>query len=582
MRVPRDVTLLFSDDNWGNIRRLPKLKDSSRAGGYGIYYHFDYVGGPRSYKWINTNPLPKIWQQMNLAYQYHARRIWIVNVGDLKPMEFPISFFLDYAWNPESIKAEDIPAYTRQWAKDQFGSKYAAEIADILTLYGKYNGRRKPELMSADTYSLHHYREFERVTKDYDQLAQKAEEIYNKLPKNYKAAYYQLVLYPVKASANLYDMYFDLAKNRWYAKQGRTATNKMAGEVRRRFKKDAQLANYYNTKMADGKWDHIMDQSNIGYSSWDDPDHDIMPKVDSIQVPKPAEMGVAIEGSAQWWQQTDSSAVLPTFNRVTRNRHYFEVFNRGETPFKYNATSGASWLHISDTNGRVDGQKRLWVSIDWDNVPAGTHKVPITISGTDEKVKIQAIVHNPLKPEKDNINGFVEAHGYISMEAAHFTKAVDSNNMRWQVIPELGRTLSGVSPMPDTVDSLIPDDDSPHLEYNMYLRDAGDITVHTYMSPTLDIHASGGLRFAVSVDDQKPKIVTMNINKNYGSWAQAVSQNIEITKTKLHIDEPGPHTLKFWMVDPGVVLQKIIVDAGGLHPSYLGPPESFHHGSAIK
>jgi len=580
MHVPDDVTLLFSDDNWGDIRRLPELKDSTRPGGYGVYYHFDYVGGPRSYKWINTNPLPKIWQQMNLAYQYHARRIWIVNVGDLKPMEFPISFFLDYAWDPKALTAEEIPAYTKKWAKDQFGTKYANEIANILTMYGKYNGRRKPELMSADTYSLHHYREFERVTEDYDQLAQKAETIYQKLPENYKAAHYQLVLYPVKASANLYDMYFDLAKNRWYAKQGRAATNKMGDKVRQHFREDARLANYYNTKMANGKWNPFMNQSNIGYTGWSDPRHDIMPKVDSIQVPNPAHMGVAIEGSDQWWQQTDSTVKLPAFNKFKKNRHYIEVFNRGKRPFKYKISASRSWLNISDPEGKIDDQKRIWVSVDWDKVPAGTHKVTITVAGTGEKVEIQAVVKNPSKPAKNDIDGFVENNGFVSMEAAHYTKAVGADNMRWQTIPDLGRTLSGVSPMPDTLNSVVkPGGNSPHLEYKMYLQNTGDITVHTYMSPTLDIHASGGLRFALSVDDQKPKIVTMNINKNNQSWAQAVSQNIQINKTQLNIDKPGQHTLKFWMVDPGVVLQKIVVDCGGLKSSYLGPPESYHLGT---
>ena len=154
MRVPDDVTLLLSDDNWGNLRKLPKLSEKPRKGGYGIYYHFDYVGGPRNYKWLNTNPLPRIWEQMHLAWEYKVRDIWIVNVGDIKPMEFPISFFLDYAWNPEKIDADDLGAYTETWAASQFGKQHAKDIADLLAKYAKYNARRKPELLDANTYSL--------------------------------------------------------------------------------------------------------------------------------------------------------------------------------------------------------------------------------------------------------------------------------------------------------------------------------------------------------------------------------------------------------------------------------------------
>jgi hypothetical protein len=128
MRAPDDVTLLLCDDNWGNIRKLPTVGAAERDGGYGIYYHFDYVGDPRNYKWINTNQIGRIWEQMNMAYQYGANRIWIVNVGDIKPMELPTEFFLDFAWNPRQWPAERLDEYVEKWAQQQFGSSWASEI----------------------------------------------------------------------------------------------------------------------------------------------------------------------------------------------------------------------------------------------------------------------------------------------------------------------------------------------------------------------------------------------------------------------------------------------------------------------
>jgi hypothetical protein len=163
MRVPDDITLLLCDDNWGNIRKLPKVTDPPRSGGYGIYYHYDYVGGPRNYKWLNTNQISRVWEQMHLAHEYGANRLWIVNVGDIKPMEFPIEFFLDYAWNPDAWPAEFLPEYTKLWSERQFGQKHAKEIADILTRYTQFNSRRKPELLSPETYSLSNYHEAETV-----------------------------------------------------------------------------------------------------------------------------------------------------------------------------------------------------------------------------------------------------------------------------------------------------------------------------------------------------------------------------------------------------------------------------------
>src|SRR5258708_6078609 len=203
MRVPDDVTLLFCDDNWGNIRKLPALNYKPRPGGYGIYYHFDYVGTPRNYKWLNTNPITKVWEQMHLAYRYGATRVWIVNVGDIKPMEFPIQFFLDYAWAPEEWPAERLGEYTRLWAEREFGGEHAAAIAEIVSKYTKFNGRRKPELLAPDTYSLVNYREAERVVADYNALAEEAGRIHDSLSAEAKDAYDQLVLYPVKACANL-------------------------------------------------------------------------------------------------------------------------------------------------------------------------------------------------------------------------------------------------------------------------------------------------------------------------------------------------------------------------------------------
>ena len=178
----------------------------------------DFHGGPRSYEWLNTSPIPRIWEQMHLAYHHGADQLWVVNVGDIKPMEFPIPFFMDFAWNPEELPAECLPEYTRHWAEQQFGPQYVEEIADILTKYTNYNGRRKPESLAPDTYSLTNYREAETVVNDYNNIAEKAEKIYKEISSEYKDAYYQLVLYPTVACANLNELYLTLGKNQHYTK----------------------------------------------------------------------------------------------------------------------------------------------------------------------------------------------------------------------------------------------------------------------------------------------------------------------------------------------------------------------------
>ncbi|MBF9252571.1 glycosyl hydrolase 115 family protein [Pontibacter sp. 172403-2] len=586
MRVPEDVTLLLADDNWGNIRKLPKIGDKKRLGGYGIYYHFDYVGGPRNYKWINTNPLPRIWEQLHLAYEYGVDRIWIVNVGDIKPMEFPTSFFLDYAWSPEKWPAERLDEYTRLWAAQQFGEKYAQEIAHLLAAYGKYNARRKPELLSPETYSLTNYREAERVVAEYNELAEKAEQLYQKMPAAYKDAFYQLVLYPVEASANLNALYLAVAQNHLYAKQGRAATNQMAEKARDLFATDQKLSKYYNEELSDGKWSHMMDQTHISYTYWQQPDKDVMPEVKEIKLPAAAAMGVAIEGAEGWWPASKEAAVLPALTPFGQQAFYIDVFNRGQAPFRYEVQSGAPWLKVDKTEGRIEDQQRLLVSVNWKQAPTGKQRVPITITGPDGKrVVVQAVVNNPASLQAENVKGFVESNGYVAMNAENYSRSVEAGGAKWKLIPDLGRTASAMMPFPVTAASRMPGENSPHLEYDMFLLDSGQVNVNVYVSPTLNYHNTAGLRYAIAIDDAEPQIVNIHKDNTTQSWDEWVANNIIITQSKHQVAKPGEHVLKIWMVDPGVVLQKIVVETGeGAKPSYLGPPESFRKttASAVK
>jgi len=283
MTVPDDVTLLYADDNWGNLRRLPALDAKPRSGGYGIYYHFDYVGGPRNSKWMNVTQIQKVWEQMNLAWERGVDRIWIVNVGDLKSMEYPITFWMDMAWNPRRFNPDNLYEHTIGFCKEQFGSENALEVARILNLYSKYNARVTPEQLIETTYSLDNYNEFKSVLDDYKNLEAAAQKQFDKLPVEYRDAYDQLVRFPVMACANLYEMYYAVAMNQKLAAKKDIKANEWADKVKFYFEKDAGLMKYYNQTIAGGKWNHMMDQVHIGYTSWNDPRTNIMPKVIYVQ-----------------------------------------------------------------------------------------------------------------------------------------------------------------------------------------------------------------------------------------------------------------------------------------------------------
>lgn len=269
LRVPEDVIILLSDDNWGDIRRLPNAEEQKHPGGWGMYYHVDYVGAPRNSKWLNVTPVQHLWEQMQLTYSYGVDKIWVLNVGDLKPMEYPITLFLDMAWNPTNFNAENLLDHVYEFCKEAFGEDQAKEAARLLNLVSKYNGRITPEMLDATTYNLE-TGEFKQVCDDYARLEVAALRQYMELDSKAKDAYQQLILFPIQAMANLYDMYYAQAMNQKLAANNDPAANYWADRCEEAFARDAELCANYNKVMSNGKWDGMMTQKHIGYTSWND------------------------------------------------------------------------------------------------------------------------------------------------------------------------------------------------------------------------------------------------------------------------------------------------------------------------
>tara|TARA_R110000868_G_scaffold408293_3_gene690941 strand:+ start:2893 stop:5769 length:2877 start_codon:yes stop_codon:yes gene_type:complete len=571
MQIPDDVMLLLADDNWGNVRLLPEPgKANEHLGGWGVYYHFDYVGGPRNYKWINTSQISRVWEQMNVSFEHGVDRMWLVNVGDLKPMEFPISFFLDHAWSPEKMGVKEMENYPVKWARSQFGATYAEKIGRFLNEYTRFNARRKPELLNVPPntpFSLVHFNEFESVVDDYTKLEEEAREVYNVISEGYRDAYYQLVMHPIEASANLYRLYFAVAKNKWYATQGRALTNIMADRVQEFFDKDAEITNYYHTEIADGKWNHMMSQTHIGYTYWQQPEQNNIPETVRIELPETASMGISVEGSVE-----AGNATLPTFDRFNKQSYYVEIFNKGTTSFKYSIEASVPWVEFSELSSTITDQQRIYVNIDWENVPTGNTETTFTIKSEVGEYSVDLEIFNP-ENTLDSFNGFIEANGFISIEAENYSNAISTEEVTWMTIPRLGKTQSAVTTSPSTFRDLIPGEDSNlRLEYDTYLFNPGQITVKLMLSPTLQFNQSKGLKVAVSFDNQEPQII--NIHESY-NWNRIVGDAIHIIETDHMIEHSGAHTLKIWPVDGGVVLQKMVIETEEIGSTYLGPPESF-------
>lgn len=625
MRVPDDVTVVWCDDNWGNMRELPKQSDPKRVGGYGLYYHFDYVGEGRNYKWVDTTSLPNLWEQLNLSYSYGVDRLWMVNVGDMKNDEHPIEFFMDYAWNPRSWPIERLQAWEEQWAAQQFGQDHAASVAQVATRYGKLQSRRKPELTNraitldpsknvaqdasavvfddaASPFSLVNYRELEGMVAEWSALAAEATAIRAAIPTEAQDAYYELVFYPVQATAHLYSHRLAVFRNKLYKAQGRASTNDWGATAQTSFDEGTKMATYYNTTLASGKWKGWQTQPYVGYgdasrndkpdrAGWQQPERNDAALPDApyptiikdFVVPAGELLGVSIDGSEKVWPVETTAAKLPKISRYqTQPSQYIEVFRRGAQAIRYEIaipSTAEAWLAVAPKSGTLDDttkEVRAEVTVDWAKAPAGTTEATLTVTGAGKSVPVAVVVDNTSLPT--DFLGFVEASGYVAIEAEHFSRKVDSGDIGFKLLPDIGRTGSGLTPFPVTAASQTPKGASPHLQYDIYLSSTGTMTLWAYLSPRNNVLHNEGLRYAVSIDDAAPQTVDITTALNgvppNRSWQRNTSDNVNLTSTKHTVSAAGKHTVKFWMVDPAVVVQKLVLDAGGMRPSYLGPPES--------
>ena len=464
LKVPDDVIILFSDDNWGDIRRLPSPEELKHKGGFGMYYHVDYVGAPRNSKWLNVTPIQHIWDQLTLTYQYGVDKLWVLNVGDLKPMEYPITFFMDFAWNPKRYDASNLLEHPRKFCAQQFGKSQADEAARILNLYSQYAGRVTAEMLDASTYNIE-TGEFKQVCDEFVRLEAEALRQYLSLPENARDAYRQLLLFPIQALSNIYDMYYAQAMNHKLFAENNPEANVWADRVEQCFKRDSILCRGYNKEIAGGKWDGMMIQKHIGYTDWSDSfPKDICPKV----------------------------------------------------------------MRIENAEDKVGGYV------------------------------------------------FKPSAGFVAMDAEHYFSVKNPQDAQWTLIPYMGRTRSGISIQPYSANVA-----GGNVTYRFDLPEGVDeVEVRVITASTLAFQRKEGHRYTVGLEGKEAVEVNFNGELNeepenvYRIMYPTVARRVIEKTVKLKIDKAGTQSLVISPLDPGVVLQKIVVDFGGYQPSYLFGKES--------
>lgn len=618
MTVPQDVIRLFCDNNWGYIRRTGPKKEGNNP--MGLYYHIDMNGGPWNNRWINCDPVAKLREQLNLAYRTGLDDLWIINVGDLKPKELSIDFIMKFAWNPESVGPDGVEDYLVDWARSIFGEKYAVAIADIVAKYTKYNGMRHPENQSTRIFSVMNHHEADRMIEKWDALERKADSIKALLPKEAQDAYYQLVYYPAVASAGVAKIYLYADKNHTYAAQGRPSANKWAAMVDEMYKRDKRLESFYNDDMANGKWKGMMQDRHFGYTHW------WMPKQDSIPVtcevaPLPtASMGVVVEGSEKAAVSAAGKAesngianTLPVFDNMDSRTYYIDVFNKGRGQLECQLKASAPWIRIVDGSGAAIGQKaklavgddeeRLNVSIDWEKLGYGTHEGEIVlVSGKDKVALAVKAVRGQLPESGEPYFGNLTGREF-SIPATAYVGSQRTAGAKWVKLTDLGREDGDMGIWPVTAASC-EGKDAPRLDYSVYFDKAGEVEMLIGVLPTQDVNPERGLRIAVAVDEEEPQVLDarqgmqdtfreyteQNLAKSHVLKAvpranrkyKLISGNnfcrnglydaVRWLDTKVKVPSAGVHKLRVYMVDPEVVLERIIVNPDNEHPSYMGSP----------
>lgn len=583
MKLPEDVTLVWSDDDFGYMKRLSNEAEQKRSGRAGVYYHVSYWGPPKHYLWIASTPPALMFEELKKAYDTTADRLWVVNAGDIKPAEYPVTLFLDMAYDIERFDYTNINAHSVDFLCRLFGERYRADFADIQQTYFKLAFVRKPEYMerSTDTeFSIDNYNEADRRLAEYRRIAGKAEAIMNKLDKEAVPAFFQLVYYNVKGAALVNEMTLSAQKNRLYASQQRASACLMRDKAKACGDSLELITRRYNALLG-GKWKGMMSLIHGGARSFE------RPRVDSVALAGGPLLGVSCEGNNHA-KGISHVPALPCFNKYLPQRHSIDIFNKGKGMLEWKAEASHPWIVLDRKKGKTRYEDRLMVSVDWQRAPVGEDiRGSITVQsagGRTESVFVS--VFNPAGPSREELKGmYVETNGYVSIDAAGFHRKREAGEIKFDVIPGLGFEGEVVrlgDPFAETpyLDGLVLTSNYvapargntfPVLEYDFYSFRTGPVDVYTYMMPLFPLDNAHGSRYGVMVDNSPVYLPEAGAPYYSTLWIQSVLRNCRINKTTHFVDKPGRHTVKIFCAHPGMMLQKIVIDFGGLKRSYTGP-----------
>lgn len=594
LELPDDVTIVWPDDNYGYMKRLSGVREQRRTGRSGVYYHVSYLGVPHSYLWFSTTPPSLMYEELRKAYDTTADRLWLLNCGDLKGSEMQVSLFLDMAWDIGRFTADNVVTYPARWLAGIFGEAYYDRLEAMTREHLRLAFPRKPEYMGwgyhwnrfdhnceqlTDTdFSFTNYDEAPRRLEAYRKLGARAEALLHEIGDEARPAFYQLVYYPLRGAELMNRMTLGGQRNCWYARQGRAATNAVRDEVQRCYDSLQVITRGYNSLLG-GKWNHMMSmrQNYDGVSAYFNLPH--LATHDAAGAPR-----LALQVAGEDVTGARAFHALPAFDNYLRRTYPVEIYNRGGGTLAWTAHASEPWVVLSKSAGKTADEERITVGIDWEKAPSG-NAVPaqIVFRAGEQSEKVLVSLFNPTAPSRAELRGiYVENNGCVSIPAAGCHRVRENDRIKITVVEDLG--IEGPALQlgdPTAPLQIFRSRDVPCAEYDFYAFDAGSVDVYTYVLPTFPLHADRDFRigentntdtkYSVQIDDGALATPSSSHVEYAQVWFESVLRNCAVNKSTLHIDKPGRHTLRIRVGDPGIVLQKIVLDFGGMKRSYLGP-----------
>lgn len=610
--VPEDIILVSTDDNYSFLRQLPTEAELAREGGCGIYYHIAYQGNPSPYDWLTTIPYKQMQHELNKLYKAGAMRFWIVNVGDIKPSELGLKYFMDIAVDADLEFSREPREYLSENAVELFGMSevQAEEFSDLFTRFCLKANTQKPEFMSScmsifydtptwQTYSYYSLSDFgdeaQRMIDEYTAMEADAKQMYDNISPNFKNAFYHLVYYPIRSANLMAQKSYYYYKNLIYAKQGRFASvNGYKNLSQKAMDAIDEDLHYINKVLEDGKWDGIMDPYatyNIYERVVDDANIPYRFTYNDYNIEESTNDGV---GSVCEGQIIGDEDVNLLFSSLEDNRRFIDVFATGVNPQEWSIESDKEWVQFTATSGTTSSEQRVWVSIDWSTVGAGEQEATISVNDKDGEVKSYTIVAHKFT-DKIRARSYVEGAGFVSIEAENFTKSTKgADGAQWREISDLG--YSGSSMAIEESRKVNSVKGGAILEYQVYFTSTGVFDATLFRIPTLNEGKGKSCEIAVGVDNQTAQVLegirrkdqtvqrTMASGKKLAptTWRLNAFTQIEKIPFEITIEEPGYHTIKVYQIDSEMAFDKIVIATNeqssvAQSRSLVGAPQSYNN-----